>query len=283
VVELVRRGHLEKLLRRLLVAVLVGRKVVVDHAVGRDGVDVRAAGRRVVARAVAEGELRPEVVEVDVELDVAAVVGGCVVGERRAVADRVDLLEPDVLPGRERQFDPVRDVVGGIDVLLRRRVAVPGLVDPVDADVFAAQRAGRGLVHGPAVADRHLGILARPWFRAVGAAEDASRRGAVGARKIVGADGEVTEDHRRVTGFGAGDVAELAAHPRQLEEAPCALQGVLRFGQLTRLEGGGQRVVGDRNGRGERALLLGRLGRRGSDTGERKHGKADPQGQDPHR
>ena len=106
---------------------------------------------------------------------------------------------------------------------------------------------------------------------------------AVGAGKLVGADGEVAEDHRRVARVGAGDVAELAAHLRQLEEAPCALQGVLRLGQLARLEGGGQRVVGDRDGRGERALLLGRLGRRGSDAGERKHGKAGRQAEDPHR
>ena len=119
VVELVRGGDLEELLRRVLRAVLERREVVVDHAERRDGVDVRLVGVRVVARAVAEDAVRAEVVQIDVQLAVAAVVGRRRVRERRPVVEpeRVDLLGPDVLPGRDREVDPVRHAVGRVGIV----------------------------------------------------------------------------------------------------------------------------------------------------------------------
>ena len=74
VLELVRRGDLEELERRVRGAELGGGEVVVDDAVRGHGQDVDGVAVRVVARAVAEDAAGTEVVHVDVQLAVDAVV-----------------------------------------------------------------------------------------------------------------------------------------------------------------------------------------------------------------
>ena len=91
--ELVRRGHLEVLERRLADSVLRLAVVVVEHAVGRDGPGgAELVGVRVVARAVAEEPDAADVGDVDVQLGPAAVVQ-----RRRAVVERLAVAEPSRL------------------------------------------------------------------------------------------------------------------------------------------------------------------------------------------
>ena len=162
-----------------------------------------SVGVRVVARAVAEEAVRAQVVQVDVELPGAA-VRRVLVRERRAVPDRVDLLEPDLPPGDERQLDPVRDPVGRVDVQRRRRVRAAGVVDPVDADVFPAQGARGRLRQRPAVADGTSPTPGRARIRSAVACSEpprSSTRAARSRRMSVAsfAEGRATSPNSRRT------------------------------------------------------------------------------------
>jgi hypothetical protein len=231
--ELVRRGHLEVLERRLAHPVLRLAVVVVEHAVGRHGPRVaELEGVRVVARAVAEEPDGADVGDVDVELGPAAVVQ-----RRRAVVERLAVAEPGRLrvPHVVEHLDRVVDLVGHsvrrVGVRHRRRIGVRRIVVPVEAEWPAAgfAEACRDCVEVPV-------RLADEGWSAVRAREDRLRLGALGAGEEACPCEKVAEDERGGMRVRAGDVAELGADVAQREERAGALEGVLRLGQPALLE-----------------------------------------------
>ena len=138
--ELVGQGDLEVLHRAA--AELRAGEVVVDHAVARG--DLAAAGLVVLRHAVAV-EAGAEVLEVDVELRVAAVPA---VGDRRPVAQGVDLVAVDAAEHRQRALGPGlagRAVGGGAHVVQ----ADPRPAPPHRRGAVAAALRVGGPVAGP--------------------------------------------------------------------------------------------------------------------------------------
>ena len=247
--ELVRRGHLEVLERRLADPVLALAVVVVEHAVGRDSPGgAELVGVRVVARAVAEEPDAADVGDVDVQLGPAAVVQRRrAVVERLAVAEPSRLRVPHVVEHRDRVVDLVGDPVRRVGVRRRRRVAVRRVVVPVEAErPTAALAEARGdRVEVPA-------RLAEEGGSAVGAGENRLRLGVLGAGEEPRPGEKVAEDEGGGVRIRGGDVAELGADAAQSEERPGALERVLRLGQPALLERTRESVVLGRRERRER-------------------------------
>ena len=235
--------YLEELLRRVRgpnwLAV-----VVVEDAVGRHGEDL-GESRLGSSGVVAVDEVAPEVVQVDVELRVeAVVVRGDVRARRGSRARRSP--GPDVLQG-ERELrvvgDAVEVVVGGVG-----RVGVAGEVDPVDAELHARDRAaGRAedrLGVRPAVSDldvaaRRPGQDAFAWRRSAPARSSTRRARSRRYRVTSWRPARSTSPNTSRT---SGSSKTLAAR-----------SSALGLGQLAGLERVGQRVVGrgrEREGRG---------------------------------